>query len=59
MAILYLKVLLFMLAAIILFTCFLAGVILLTIGQCNRSQFTAAIKTSDSNTYAGYQIYGR
>jgi hypothetical protein len=52
MAILYPKILLFMLAAI--FACFFAGIIFFTIGQCNRGQLTAAIKTINTYTYAGY-----
>lgn len=57
MVILYLKILLFMLAAI--FAYLLADIIFFTIGQGNRGQLTAAIKTVNPNTYAGYQIYGR
>jgi xanthine/uracil/vitamin C permease (AzgA family) len=56
MAILYLKILLLMPAAISLFTGILIGVIFFIIGQCNRGQFTTAIKTVYPNTYTGYQI---
>jgi len=59
MAVIYFKTLLFVFAAIIFFAGFFAIVSIAAIGKGNQGQLTAAIKTVNTHTHAGYDVNSR